>query len=284
MPRGFAFSYNVLVESGAILREVGTTNRTKVADYEKAISENTGLILRVHPSNYRVIGFTESPDNRELAKLARDRNVPFVEDAGSGALVDLSEFGLNEPTISTSITDGVDVTTFSGDKLLGGVQAGFIVGRRDLVESIRRHPLYRALRLDKLAYSAIEATLLAYARGTHLEEIPTLRMLSLDAETIRLRAEELIKIGSGNHQLEILEGESVIGGGAAPDVKPKTWLISVSVSGRSATEVDQFMRAREIPVIGRITDDRYLLDLRTVSRVEETEVSAALKLLADHEF
>ncbi|HQU93443.1 MAG TPA: L-seryl-tRNA(Sec) selenium transferase, partial [Pyrinomonadaceae bacterium] len=215
---------DVLEESGATLREVGTTNRTKIADYEKAISNATGLLMRVHPSNYRVIGFTEKPTNAQLAALSRENGIPFFEDAGSGALVSLSEFGLDEPTISSSISDGVDLVAFSGDKLLGGVQAGFIVGRKDLVDEIRRHPLYRALRVDKLAYSAIEATLKAYARGTHFEDIPTLRMIATRAEDIRERVEEFVRSlslnASGRVHFDIIEGVSVIGGGSAPDVKP----------------------------------------------------------------
>lgn len=279
---------DVLVESGATLREVGTTNRTKIADYEKAISDSTGLLMRVHPSNYRVVGFTESPTNLQLATLARDKGIPFFEDAGSGALVDLSKFGLDEPTISSSISDGVDVVAFSGDKLLGGVQAGFIVGRKDLIETIRRHPLYRALRVDKLAYAAIEATLESYTRGTHFEDIPTLRMLAYELDAIRRRAEGLIEgvMSRNSHgaQLDIVEGESVIGGGSAPDVKPKTWLISVAIDGRSAAEVDSFLRAHDPPVIGRIADDRYLLDLRTVLPNEQPVLETAIGMLADHEF
>lgn len=275
---------DVLEESGANLREVGTTNRTKITDYEKAISETTGLLMRVHPSNYRVIGFTESPTNVQLASLSQERNIPFFEDAGSGALVDLSEFGLNESTISSSISDGVDLVAFSGDKLLGGVQAGFIVGRKDLIDAIRRHPLYRALRVDKLAYSAIEATLLSYARGTHFEDIPTLRMLAIKPEAIRERVKDFVLSLSGRVQIEILEGESVIGGGAAPDVKPKTWLISIAVDGRPASEIDSVLRASTPPVIGRIADDRFLLDLRTVLPSDQLDLATAIGELADHEF
>jgi L-seryl-tRNA(Ser) seleniumtransferase len=279
---------DVLEESGATLREVGTTNRTKIADYEKAVSDSTGLLMRVHPSNYRVIGFTESPTNLQMAALAREKGIPFFEDAGSGALVELSQFGLDEPTISSSISDGVDVVAFSGDKLLGGVQAGFIVGRKDLIDVIRGHPLYRALRVDKLAYSAIEATLTSYARGTHFEDVPTLRMLASEPETIRQRSEELVsslslKVGE-RIQFDILEGESVIGGGAAPDVKPKTWLISVGIDGRSATDIDGVLSARSTPVIGRIADGQFLLDMRTVLPNDQTALVAAIETLADHEF
>lgn len=276
---------DVLEESGAILREVGTTNRTKIADYEKAISDSTGLLMRVHPSNYRIVGFTESPANLQLSALARKKSITFFEDAGSGALVDLSSFGLDEPTISSSIADGVDLVAFSGDKLLGGVQAGFIVGRKELVDTIRRHPLYRALRVDKLAYSAIEAALTSYARGTHFEDIPTLRMLASDPEEIRARAEHLVASFPGERVLlDIVEGESVIGGGSAPDVKPATWLISMAVDGRTATDVDEFLRASHPPVIGRIADGRFLLDLRTVLPDDEAELKSAIKSLAAHEF
>lgn len=279
---------DVLAESGAKLKEVGTTNRTKIADYEAAISDTTGLLMRVHPSNYRVIGFTESPTNAELATLAKENNLLFFEDAGSGAIVDLSDFGLDEPAIASSIADGVDIVAFSGDKLLGGIQAGLIVGRRDLIEAVRRHPLYRALRVDKLSYAAIEATLMSYAKGRHLEEIPTLKMLAYDAEAIRVRAEELSgkfsKDVSEGIRIEIVEGESVIGGGAGPDVKPKTWLFAVFVSGRSAEEIDAFFRSRATPVIGRISADRYLLDLRTVPENNEAELLSAIESLAVHEF
>ena len=279
---------DVLEESGATLREVGTTNRTKIADYEKAISNATGLLMRVHPSNYRVIGFTEKPTNAQLAALSREKGIPFFEDAGSGALVDLSEFGLDEPTISLSISDGVDLVAFSGDKLLGGVQAGFIVGRENLIEVIRRHPLYRALRVDKLAYSAIEATLKAYARGTHFEDIPTLRMIATRSEDIRERVEEFVRSlalnTSGRVNFDIIEGVSVIGGGSAPEVKPRTWLISIAVDGRPASEIDSILRASTPPVIGRIADDRFLLDLRTVLPSDQPDLATAIGELADHEF
>jgi L-seryl-tRNA(Ser) seleniumtransferase len=276
---------DVLVESGATLREVGTTNRTKLADYEKAISDSTGLLMRVHPSNYRVIGFTESPTNLQLSALGREKGIPFFEDAGSGALLDLSGFGLDEPAISSSIADGVDLVAFSGDKLLGGVQAGFIVGRKDLVDEIRRHPLYRALRVDKLAYSAIEATLNSYARGTHFEDIPTLRMLAIEPEAIRARADDFVASVVGKRVLlEIVEGESVIGGGSAPDLKPRTWLVTVAIDGRSAADIDEFFRASTPPVIGRITDGRFLIDLRTVQPEDVPVLKSVIEKLDAHEF
>jgi len=272
---------DVLAESGAVLREVGTTNRTKLADYEKAIGEHTGLILRVHPSNFRVIGFTAAPTNAELAGLADERGITFVEDAGSGALVDLSEYGLgDEPVIARSIADGVDVVLFSGDKLLGGVQAGFIVGKAKFVGKIRKHPLYRALRIDKLAYSAIEATLNSYARGGHLEEVPTLRMLSASPDEVLRRSRDLISgIGSGL-KIEIIQGESVVGGGSAPNAKPRSWLISIEREGATAEDLAVLLRRRPVPVVARISDDRLLLDLRTVFEDEEAEVVSAVRELA----
>ncbi len=275
---------DVLAESGANLREVGTTNRTKLADYRSAISDKTGLLMRVHPSNYRVIGFTESPSNSEIVGLAKEYAIPFFEDAGSGALVDLSTYGLDEPSVSQSIKDGVDIVAFSGDKLMGGVQAGFIIGRHDLVEAVRKHPLYRAFRVDKLAYAAIEATLSSFAREKQFEEIPTLRMISLDPETIRKHAETLINGINTPIQAKIIEGESVIGGGAAPDVKPPTWLISLSVAGKSPEGVDAYFRGRTLPIIGRIADDSYLLDLRTVQESELSDLRKAIEDLDDHEF
>lgn len=275
---------DVLVESGAILREVGTTNRTKLKDYENAISDNTGLILRVHPSNYRVVGFTESPSNNDLADLARSKGIPFFEDAGSGALVDLSEFGIDEPMIAASIATGVDLVAFSGDKLLGGVQAGFIVGKRDIVESIRRHPLYRALRIDKLAYGSIEATLAAYVRGTAQEEIPTLRMISLDKAAIEARARSFMDGLGEAIDLKIIEGESVIGGGAAPTARRPTSLIAVSKGQTSAEQIDAFFRERSVPIVARIAEGKYLIDLRTVDPKDDDEIRTAIAELADQEF
>jgi L-seryl-tRNA(Ser) seleniumtransferase len=276
---------DVLAESGATMREVGTTNRTKLRDYEQAINENTGLILRVHPSNYRVIGFTESPSNSDLAALSKSYKIPFFEDAGSGAIADLSEYGLgDEPLISRSIADGVDVVAFSGDKLLGGVQAGFVVGSAKVIGGIRRHPLYRALRLDKLAYAAIEATLGSYLRGRQGAEVPTLRMIAMTEGEIRARAERVVSelsLRAGNAlKLEIVEGESAIGGGSAPDLKPRTWLISVSRDGRDAAEVEHALRKFEVPVIARIQNDRVVIDLRTVFEDDEQQLMDALAALA----
>lgn len=271
---------DVLAESGAELREVGTTNRTKLSDYAKAVSERTGLILRVHPSNFRIVGFHESPSAQALAELARDNSIPFFEDAGSGALVGLSHLGLaDEQVISESIDAGVDIVSFSGDKLLGGLQAGFIVGRTDLVDRVRRHPLYRALRVDKFSYAAIEETLDIYRRGGQFDEIPTLTMLSADAEAIRARAEGLIgeiRVRVPDEvTFEIVHGNSAIGGGAGAAVAVPTYLIAI-VTAIPPDELEGRLRGQQLPVIARIVDGRVVIDLRTVFEDEAGMLADAL--------
>ncbi len=275
---------DVLAQSGAILKEVGTTNRTKLSDYEKAIGENTGMILRVHPSNYKIIGFTESPEPGELVELAHRNNLILYEDAGSGALVDLSEYGLSdEPVIGESIAAGVDIVSFSGDKLLGSAQSGIIVGRHDLIEKIRKHPLYRALRVDKLAYAALEATLGCFARETHFKEIPVLQMLSMTADEIAERtgkfAETLTARSNGSLRVETLVGASVVGGGSAPGVQPETCNLALTHSDMSVVELEKALRDSDPPVIARIMQDRVLIDLRTVSIIEERELLEILSRL-----
>ena len=275
---------DVMSQSGAEMREVGTTNRTKVRDYETAISPATGMILRVHPSNYRIVGFTETPELAELAGIAHRAGVILFEDAGSGALVDLSRFGMNEePIISRSIADGADLVAFSGDKLLGGPQAGIIAGRRKLIDQIRRHPLYRALRVDKFAYAALEATLGSYLRERPFEEVPTLRMAAAGVDEIRERAAALIdrvrETSNGPLRLEIVDGRSAIGGGAAPGVEPPTALIRIEVEGTKADAIEARLRANDPPVIARIADDRVVVDLRTVAVAEEPDLIDALAAL-----
>ncbi len=271
---------DVMAQSGAILREVGTTNRTKLSDYEKAIGENTKLFLRVHPSNYRIIGFTETPKISDLADLAHRNDILLYEDAGSGAIFDLSKFGLmDEPIISESIAAGADVVSFSGDKLLGGVQSGLIVGRKDVIENIRKHPLYRALRVDKLIYAALEATLESFRRETALQEIPVLKMLAQTNEELKTRtkkfAKKLKKVSNLN--FEIIEGKSVIGGGSAPDVQPVSMLLALKHKQFSAVKLEQNLRS--LRVITRILEDKVLIDLRTVSESEERELLEIIKKL-----
>ena len=277
---------DVMEQSGATLREVGATNRTKISDYERAISENTKLLLKVHPSNYRIVGFTEMPSLSELAALAHRHDILLFEDAGSGALLDLSEYGLiDEPIIADSIKAGADVVTFSGDKLLGGVQSGLIVGRREVIEKIRKHPLYRALRVDKLIYAALEATLESFRRESALQEIPVLKMLSMNESEIKERiekfADKLKKKSNGNAalQIEIIEGNSVVGGGSAPMVQPKTTLLALTDKHLSADKLEENLRLSTPPIITRILDGKVLIDLRTVLESEEVELLNSIQTI-----
>jgi L-seryl-tRNA(Ser) seleniumtransferase len=273
---------DVMAESGTKMVEVGTTNRTRLSDYERAVTESTRLVMRVHPSNYRVVGFTSAPPLRELAALAHARDLPLYEDAGSGALVDLAPHGLEgEPVIRESIEAGADIVTFSGDKLLGASQAGLVVGRAELVERLRRHPLYRALRADKLALAALEATLDAYRRGAHAGEVPALRMLAATREEIEHRAAAFIerlreRPNSGSLKFDIVEGASAVGGGSAPTTHPPTALLAVTHDALSASALEEALRARRPPVVARISGDRVVLDLRTVAEGEEPELLEAL--------
>jgi len=270
---------DVMTESGAGLREVGTTNRTRVSDYEKAINENTRLILKVHPSNYRIVGFTHAPTLSELAELANRRSILLYEDAGSGAMFDLSEYGLtDEPVIIDSIKAGADVVTFSGDKLLGGAQSGLIVGRREVIEKIGRHPLYRALRVDKLIYAALEATLESFRRETAVQEIPVLRMLSMTEAEITMRIKRFARRlknklkENRDLRIEIIKGNSVVGGGSAPVAQPPATLLALKHGKTSAANLERNLRFSEPPVITRILEDKVLIDLRTVSETEEAEL------------
>jgi L-seryl-tRNA(Ser) seleniumtransferase len=271
---------DVMAKSGATLREVGTTNRTRVGDYEKAMNERTRLLLRVHRSNFEITGFTEQPTTAELAKLARDRNVQLMEDLGSGALVDLQNFGIQgEPSVLDSLRAGVDVVTYSGDKLLGGPQAGLLSGRPDLIARMRANSLFRALRVDKLTYASLEATLLAYVQRDY-DSIPTLKMMSLTKEEIGRRTETLAaQVRSEKLNVEIIDGESVIGGGAAPSSALPTRLLALSCDGVSADELAARLRASDPPIIARVEEGRVLLDLRTVFPDEEPLIAAALRCI-----
>ena len=273
---------DVLALSGARLREVGTTNRTKLSDYEKAVNENTRLILRVHPSNYRVVGFTSSPELSELAELAHRKGLFLYEDAGSGALIDLGQFGIkDEPVISRSIEAGADAVTFSGDKLLGGPQCGIIAGGHDLIEQLRKHPLYRALRVDKLIYAALQATLESYAKQNAESEIPTQRMLRTPSGEIKERAEKFTeKLRNdlpGPIRISVVPGESAVGGGAAPIAKLATWVITIGSDGMSAEKSAEILRHAATPVIARVAEEKLLIDLRTVFEEEVPLLLAALK-------
>jgi L-seryl-tRNA(Ser) seleniumtransferase len=272
---------DVMGKSGAMLREVGTTNRTRVADYEKAITERTRLLLRVHRSNFEISGFTQQASIAELVSLSRQRGIPLMEDLGSGALVDLQNFGISgEPSVLDSVRAGVDVVTYSGDKLLGGPQAGLISGRADLVSTMRSNSLFRALRVDKLTYAALEATLLAYVRRDH-DEIPTLRMMRRTKEDIGKRADAVVaQIRSPKFSIDITDGESVIGGGAAPSSVLPTRLLALSCAGLSADELANRLRASDPPVIARVEGGRVLLDLRTVFEDQDASIAEALARIA----
>ena len=275
---------DVMAKSGAALREVGTTNRTRIADYEKAINERTRLLLKVHRSNFEITGFTEQPTTDQLVTLARNKSIPLMEDLGSGALVDLQNFAITgEPSVLDSLRAGVDVVTYSGDKLLGGPQAGLISGRADLVTRMRSNSLFRALRVDKLTYAALEATLLAYVKRDH-NAIPILRMMQLDQREIDRRA-EAVKSSveaelTGDHitkiRLEIMDGESVIGGGAAPSAVLPTRLLAATCADLSADELAARLRTSDPPIVARMEEGRVLLDLRTVFPDQDAIIAAAL--------
>jgi len=271
----------VMAKSNAILREVGTTNRTRIADYERAINEKTRLLLRVHRSNFQITGFTEQPATVDLVALAQERKIPLMEDLGSGALIDLRSVGVSgEPGVFDSLRAGVDVVTYSGDKLLGGPQAGMLSGRGDLIAHMRSNSLFRALRVDKLTYAALEATLLSYVKGDH-DAIPTLRMMRLSKDEVGKRAEAVAaRIHSPGLSLEMVDGESVIGGGAAPSAVLPTRLIAATLEGMSADEFASGLRGNDPPVITRVEEGRVLLDLRTVFPEQDTAVVQALERTA----
>jgi L-seryl-tRNA(Ser) seleniumtransferase len=251
---------DVLARSGARLREVGTTNRTRADDYERAVGPDTGLLLRVHQSNFRVVGFTERPTLAELAQVAQSHKVPLVDDLGSGALVDLGD----EPTAREALAEGADLVCFSGDKLLGGPQAGIVVGRLELVERLRRHPLQRALRADKLTIAALEGTLALYLDAP--DRIPVLRMLRSDTDRVRARAQRLAELVGG----EVEQTVARAGGGALPLAELPSYACAVE------EDLAARLRIGEPPVIGVVRDGRTLLDCRTLTDAEVDEIAAAV--------
>ena len=264
---------DIMQRSGAVLREVGTTNRTVIQDYRNAINERTRVLLRVHPSNFRIEGFTARPELSELVALGRERGIPVYEDLGSGCMVDLRLFGVDEPLVSDSLRAGADLVSFSGDKLLGGPQAGILAGKAEMVARLRRNPMFRALRLDKLIYQALENTLRALL-FEQWERIPALAMIRMSAEQIRERAERLVAALPSIHA-RVEPGESVIGGGSTPAQSIPTWLIVIEPEDVIGAE--KRLRSGDPPVIARIEDDRILVDLRTVFAEEEEELRRALE-------
>ena len=273
----------IMEQSGAILREVGTTNRTSVGDYESAINENTRILLRVHPSNFKITGFAEKPSLAELVALSARCAIPLVEDLGSGSLVDLASSGFAEPTVRHSIEAGVSLVMFSGDKLLGGPQAGIIAGNKELVQRVRRHPLFRALRVDKLTIAALEVTLNAYLRSAW-DEIPAQRMIRARVAELQVRAENLVERvkaglpGDAGVQVEIADGFSVAGGGSTPDQTLPTKLICIASARHSAAQLERRLRrpASGVPVITRVEEDHVIFDLRTVFAEQEAQLAQAL--------
>ena len=272
---------DVLAQSGAVLREVGTTNKTRAADYAAAINERTALILRVHPSNFRIEGFTERPTLADLVHVGRKFSIPVAEDLGSGNLGATSDRQPSDPSVRETLEAGVDVCCFSGDKLLGGPQAGIIVGRTAIVQAVRRHPLMRALRVDKLTYAALEATLAEYAAGRAATTVPVQRMLALTKDSVGVRAAALADALNGlpGWTAHIVDGVSAIGGGSAPGVDLPTALVAVAKQGLTADALEGQLRALTPPVIARIEEDRVVLDLRTVDDDRDRAVIHALASL-----
>ena len=274
---------DVMAKSGAQLREVGTTNRTRIADYERAISERTKLLLRVHRSNFQIVGFTEQPSLEELGALGRKHKIPVMEDLGSGEIFDLRQVGVHgEPMIAESLRAGIDLVTYSGDKLLGGPQAGLISGNPELVAKIRSNPLMRALRVDKMFYAALEATLLAYLREDY-DAIPTLRMMRVAEDELRRRADDMarrLRISALQLEVEVVETRSVLGGGSAPGATLPSRALAVRLRERNADELLEGLRQREKPIIARVENERVLLDLRTLEPAQDEEIVRALEEMA----
>ncbi len=265
---------DVMRQSGAVLREVGTTNRTRVNDYVAAVSPATAMFLRVHPSNFRIEGFSERPSLDDLVAAAHSMKLPLVEDIGSGCLVDDLA---GEPSVHASIAAGVDLVCFSGDKLLGGPQAGIITGRGELVDRLRAHPLMRALRVDKITLAILEATLAEYAEGRAATTVPVQRMLHVSPEEIETRAQALAAtLAKCGWQVAMVSGSSAVGGGSAPGVQLPTVLLSIAKDGQSATATEHWLRALDPPVIARIEHDRLVLDLRTVLPEQDELLAAVL--------
>jgi L-seryl-tRNA(Ser) seleniumtransferase len=259
---------DIMEQSGARLREVGATNRTHLADYERAIGPQTRMLMRVHPSNFHQTGFVGKPSLAELARLGHAHQLPVYEDLGSGCLMDLRPYGVEEPLVADSLKAGVDLVSFSCDKLLGGPQAGIIAGKAELVAKIRQHPMYRALRLDKLAVEALADALRALVVGD-FRSLPALRMMMLTPGEIEQRARQL---AARIPKASVLAGESVLGGGSTPDQSVPTWLVAI---GGNARALEKRLRASNPAVVARIEKDQLLLDLRTVF-VEDDETLAQL--------
>lgn len=278
---------DVMAKSGGILCEVGTTNRTHLRDYENAIDNDTGLLLKVHKSNYSVVGFSAEVSLNRLVALGEKYQIPVMEDLGSGTFIDFSRYGLpKEPTVQESVLAGADVITFSGDKLLGGPQAGLIVGKKDIIDAIKKNPITRALRIDKLTLAALECTLRFYReKETAINAIPTLRMLTLPIEQIKQKAQQLKKrlknINDDRLQIELINLSSRAGGGSLPLLELPTQCVGVKVTELSVNAIERFLRDQTPPIIGRIDEDYYIMDLRTIQNDELVLIETAFKRLLE---
>ena len=275
---------DVIAASGASMEEVGTTNKTRISDYAQAIKKKTRVILRNHCSNYKVVGFTETPKTRDLVELAHSNDLLMVEDLGSGSLLDLTQFGVaDERTVQKIVADGVDAVLFSGDKLMGGPQAGIIVGKAEVIERIKKNPLLRAMRIDKLSLAALEATLGLYLHPELASQrVPILKMISADRDAIKERAEALLEAlptqATVNAWIE--DGSSYIGGGSAPMNELPTSVIKIKCEKYGAQQIAENFRAHKPAIIGRIADNAFVLDLRTVFPEQVEQLQAAIESLA----
>jgi L-seryl-tRNA(Ser) seleniumtransferase len=268
---------DVMKQSGAKLLEVGTTNRTHLRDFEEALDDRTALIMQAHHSNFRIIGFTTEPSLEELVKIGNEHNIPVVHDLGSGSLFDTIDFGLgHEPTIQESLAAGVSVVTFSGDKLLGGPQAGILIGKKTFIDKLRKHPLARAIRPDKLCLAALAATLRHYLLDEAIDEIPIWKMIAAGENELKKRASNWAQdIGFG----DVVQGKSTVGGGSLPEETLTTWLLSLSV--KSPNAFAKKLRSWKVPIISRVEDDRVKLDPRTVLPEQETDLLDAVRSLIE---
>ncbi|MBQ5955115.1 MAG: L-seryl-tRNA(Sec) selenium transferase, partial [Firmicutes bacterium] len=282
---------DIMKESGAVLVEVGTTNKTRIGDYESQINENTAALLKVHTSNYRVIGFTEDASLRELRELGDKYGLPVIYDMGSGLMTDLSEWGIHEPVVKEGLKDGADVILFSGDKLLGGPQAGIIAGKKEYIDKMKSHPLARVVRVDKMTIAALEATLSEYAdRERALKEIPVLRMLTRSREDLQsdcLLLKGMLddikdpEDGSAAFSVKVIEDDGVVGGGSAPDSRLKNIVLAVDHGKLSPDRIEEALRKGEPPVIARIKNDSVIIDVRTLAKSDLEIIAERFREIAE---
>ena len=275
---------DVMECSGSKLREVGTTNKTHPADYEKAINENTGALLKVHPSNFEVVGFTKTVSTKEMVAIAKKHGLPVIDDVGSGALIDYAQFGLmNEPVVQDSLKEGADVALFSGDKLIGGPQCGIIVGKSKWIKTILNNPLMRAMRVDKMTLAALHATLLLYRNQENaMLHVPILRMLSMPIANLKLRADKIaaqITNSAAVADCLVVEEQSMLGGGSLPTQKIPTWCLSISAQNESVDSLADKLRKNQPAVMGRVQKDRLMLDMRTVDVSQDLQLVEAFQAI-----